>query len=112
MMARTLHLECPKAQSGSDRMRSEIPVKLPEAWRAIQAGKLARQAGLTLVRHDQQYELTLQAETLAVSGAKLPIVEESEERARLEERMDQLRSFQETLDLLYDAFLGRRLSSD
>jgi hypothetical protein len=31
----------------------------PEARRAIQSGKLPRKVGLTVVRHDQQYELTL-----------------------------------------------------
>ena len=37
-------------------------------------------SGLTLVRHDQTYELTLQAETLAVGGAKLPPPAEESER--------------------------------
>jgi hypothetical protein len=74
------------------------------ACRAIQAGKLPRKAGLTLVRHDRQYEVTLQAETLAVSGARLPAPEEAEERARLEERVTLLRHLIETLDLLYDSF--------
>ena len=63
------------------------------------------------MRHDQHYGLTIQAETLAVSGAKLPAVEEGEERARLEERVGQLRHLTETLDLLYDAFLKRRLGA-
>ena len=84
MLSRTLALECPLGQSGSESIRSEAPTKLPEARRAIQAGKLPRQAGLTLVRHDQQYELTLQAETLAVSGAKLPRVEDGEEQVQLD----------------------------
>jgi hypothetical protein len=109
MLTRTLVLDCPRALSGNETIRSDSPVKLPEARRAIQAGKLPRQAGMTLVRHDQQYELTLQAESLAVSGAKLPA---SEERARLEERVGQLRHLMETLDLLYDAFLARRLSGE
>ena len=99
MLARTLVLECPRAVSGSETIRSDGPTKLPEARRAIQAGKLPRQAGLILVRHDQQYELTLQAETLAVSGAKLPASEEGEERAKQEERVGQLRHLVETLDL-------------
>ena len=72
MLARTLVLDCPREVSGNETIRSDNPTKLPEARRAIQAGKLPRQAGMILVRHEQQYELTLQAETLAVSGAKLP----------------------------------------
>src|SRR5207244_420665 len=75
---------------------------------AIQAGKLPRKAGLTLVRHDHQYELTLHAETLAITGAKLPPAEADDERAQLEERVTLLRHLLETLDLLYDAFGHRR----
>jgi hypothetical protein len=108
MMARSLVLECPRGVTGSEAIRSAGPTKLPEARRAIQAGKLPRQAGLILVRHDSQYELTLQAESLAGSGAKLPPVEEKD-RAALEERVAQLRHLLGTLDLLYDAFLQRRL---
>lgn len=75
------------------------------------AGKLPRQAGMILVRHDQQYELTLQPEMVAVSGAKLPTIDEKDDRLRREERIGQVRHLIETLDLLYAAFLKRRLAS-
>jgi hypothetical protein len=104
MLARSLVLECPRGQTGKESISSDGPARLPEARRAIQAGKLPRKAGLTLVRHDRQYEVTLQAETLAVSGARLPAPEEAEERARLEERVTLLRHLIETLDLLFDSF--------
>jgi hypothetical protein len=104
MLARSLALECPRGVTGKESISSDGPARLPEAKRAIQAGKLPRKAGLTVVRHDQQYELTLQAESLAVSGARLPTTEEGEDRARLEERVGQLRHLIETLDLIYDAF--------
>lgn len=110
MLARTLSLECPRAQTGKETIQSDGPTRLPEARRAVQAGKLPRRVGLTIVRHDQQYDLTLAAETLAVSGARLPAPEASEERARLEERVTALRSFLETLDLLFDSFARVRLS--
>jgi hypothetical protein len=104
MFARTLLLECPRGKTGKETITSDGPTRLPEARRAIQAGKLPRRAGLTLVRHDQQYELTLHAESLAVIGAKLPAPEGEEERTRLEERIASLRGLIETLDLLFDAF--------
>jgi hypothetical protein len=104
MLARTLVLECPRGQTGKESITSDGPTRLPEARRAIQSGKLPRKIGLTLVRHDRQYELTLQAETLAVGSAKLPTPEGEEERARLEERIDILRHLVETLDLLYNQF--------
>jgi hypothetical protein len=98
--------------TGRESITSEGPSSLPEAQRAIQAGKLPRKAGLTLVRHDKQYELTLQAESLAISGAKLPPPDETEERPRLEERVTCLRHLIETLVLLYEAFTIRRLGSN
>src|SRR5207249_4556520 len=91
MLARTLVLECPRGQTGRQSLTSDGPAQLPEAHRALQAGKLPRRAGLTIVRNDQQYDLTLQAETLAVTGAKLPLSEAEEERARLEERVTRVR---------------------
>src|SRR5262245_28447610 len=102
MLARTLTLECPRGITGHETISSEGPTQLPEARRAIQSGKLPRKVGLTLVRHSQQYELTIHAETLAVGSAKLPPPDESitEARARLDERANQLRNLIETLDLL------------
>jgi hypothetical protein len=111
MLTRTLVLECPRGQTGRESISSDGPTRLPEARRAIQAGKLPRKVGLTVVRHDHQYELTLAAESLAVTGALLPAPEASDERGRLEERVTQLRHLLETLDLLYDAF-GRHRASE
>ena len=68
MLSRTLTLECPRGQTGHETITSEGPTRLPEARRAIQSGKLPRKTGITLVRHDQQYDLTLQAETLSVGS--------------------------------------------
>jgi hypothetical protein len=111
MIAKTLLLECPRGSTGKESITQDGPARLPEARRAVQAGKLPRKAGLILSRHDQQYELTFQAETLAVGAAKLPPPEALEDRARLEERVTQLRHLLETLDLLYDAFGTRRLGN-
>jgi hypothetical protein len=109
MLTRTLALECPRGQTGRETIASDSPTRLPEARRAIQAGKLPRKVGMNLVRHEQQYELTLQAESLAIAGARLPAPEGEDDRARLEERVTQVRHLLETLDLLYDAFGNHRL---
>ena len=114
MPARTLTLECPRGVTGSETIASDGPTRLPEARRAVQAGKLPRKMGLTLVRHDQQYELALHAETLAVGACKMPDLPEdvTAARAKLEERAAQVRELVETLDLLYARFLTVRLSAD
>jgi hypothetical protein len=111
MLSSTLVLECPRGQTGKESISHEGPTRLPEARRAIQAGKLPRKVGLTVVRHDAQYELTLSGESFAVTAARLPASEASEERARLEERVTQIRHLVETLDLLYDVF-GQKRNSD
>ena len=112
MLAKTLVLECPRGQTGRETITSDGPTRLPEARRAIQSGKLPRKVGMIVVRHDHQYELTLQAETLAVSGARLPAPDAADERGRLEERMTQLRHLMETLDLMYDVFSEHRAGDD
>lgn len=112
MLARTLVLECPRGQTGHETIRSEGPTRLPEALRAVQAGKWPRKVGMIMVRHDAQYDLTMQAETLAVTGAKMPPSDDEAERARLEGRIDQIRQLIETIDLLYDAFGRRRCSNE
>jgi hypothetical protein len=111
-LARTLTLECPRGQTGHETITHEGPTRLPEALRAIQSGKMPRKCGITLVRHDVQYEFTLHAESLAVSAAKIPPPEEEDDRARLEGRAQQLRDLIETLDLLFDAFGQVRFSAD
>lgn len=114
MIARSLTLECPRGMTGSGTISHEGPTRLPEAKRAVQAGKLPRKAGLTIVRHDEQYEFTIHAETLAVGSAKLPSLPEdiTEARAKLETRADQVRNLAETVDLLYDAFGKVRHSNE
>jgi hypothetical protein len=112
MVAKTLTLDCPRGESGRDCLTNEGPTRLPEAFRALQAGKLPRKAGLIIVRHDAQYELTLQAETLAVSGANLPKIEGASGHDLHSARIDSLRHLVETLDLLYDAYGRRRTGPD
>jgi hypothetical protein len=113
MLARTLNLECPRGVTGHETISHEGPTRLPEARRAIQSGKLPRKVGLTMVRHSEQYELTLHAETLAVGGAKLPPPDEgADARGKLDDRANQLRSLIETLDLLYDAFGQKRFGKE
>ena len=108
MLAKTLTLDCPRGETGRDCLTDTGPTRLPEAFRALQAGKLPRKAGLIVVRHGAQYELTLAAETLAVSGANLPKAEGASGREAQVARVDSLRHLVETLDLLYDAFARRR----
>ena len=105
---KTLRLECPRGESGKDTLTHESPVQLPEAHQAVLSGKLPRKAGLILSRCGEQYDFVLQAETISINGAKLEN-EESGGRGPLENRIQSIRHFSETIDLLFGAFYERRL---
>jgi len=113
MMARSINLECPRGQTGHETISHTGPTRLPEARRAIRSGKLPRKAGLTMVRHDQQFEVSIGAELFAVSGGKLPPCPEDVTGARekLESRVTQVRDLDEALSLLFRYFLEIRLST-
>lgn len=110
MLARSLTLECPRGVTGQAALTHESPSRLGEARYSVRSGKLPRKSGLTLVRLDQQYELSIEAETLAIGAAKLPATPDhvTTAQARNEDRVKQIRDLVETLDLLYDAFVLRR----
>lgn len=110
MIAKGLTLQCPRAATGTSTIKHEMPNRLPEANRAIQTGKLPRKAGLVLVHQGDTFEFTLQAETFALCGVKLPDVSEDtvEPRARQETRVDQLRELIRVVDGLYRTFLDVR----
>jgi len=109
MFARTLSLECPRGESGKETITAECPIVLPEAALAIRSGKLPRKAGLTLVRHGQQYDLTLQAEIFAVAGARIQMDDETDTENYREDRLGCIYDLSETLDLLFTAFFRERL---
>ncbi len=134
VIVKQLVLECPMAESGKETIVCDGPTQLPESRRAIQTGKLPRKAGLIVSRQGQQYELTLQAETFGVSSAALPKIEPDDMpgekgngsngsgdgqangngfgRARIEERVEQIRHLADTLDRMFECFLKRRLSDE
>ena len=115
MFARTLSLQCPRDESGKETIAAESPVHLPEAAQAIRTGKLPRKAGLILVRHGEEYELTLQAETFTISGAKIrteDAKEATDGQGILERRLESVRGLHETVALLFDAFCEQRIGKD
>jgi len=113
MIARKLRLDCPRGMSGRDGFAHEGPSRLPEAKRAIQGGKLPRSLGLTVVRHDDQFEFTLQPEMMSVGSCRMPSAPDdiAESRARAEWRLGAVSDLIDTIDGLYGVFLAIRLSA-
>ncbi len=106
MLSKTLTLECPVGESGKETITAESPVKLPEAMQAIQHGKLPRKTGMILVRDGQQFDLTLQAETFGISGAKIVLDEDAE--FDNDDRIEAVRTLCDTVDGLFHVFCERR----
>lgn len=109
MLNKTLSLECPRGESGRETISAEAPTRLPEALHAVRSGKLPRKMGITLVREGEQYDFVLQAESLSLNGAAIQADGDDRGRGALEERVTSIRRLSETIDLVYTAFLGRRL---
>jgi hypothetical protein len=81
---------------------------LPEARHAIRSGKLPRKTGMTVIYGGRQYDLTLQAETFGISGAKIHL-EEGEEFGD-DERIDAIRTISDTVDAMFHVFCDKRTS--
>jgi hypothetical protein len=62
------------------------------------------------VRQGDQFTFVLQAETFAVSSVKVAAPDEKTPRERELARLSSVRDLCEGLDLLYRAFLARRLT--
>lgn len=114
MIARRLSVDCPRGMTGRDGFVHEGPARLPEAKRAIQAGKLPRKLGLTIVGGDEQFEFTLEPESLVVNGGKLPPLPEDivEARAKVEHRFASVVALIEAIDALYRHFLLIRIGDE
>ena len=110
MFARTLGLDCPIGEHGKESISADSPVALPEAMLAIGMGKLPRKAGITLVREDQQFDFTLQAETFAIGSARISQIGNDDAIRDAIDRIESIRQLSETLDLLFEAFCEKRIS--
>lgn len=110
MFAKTLTLDCPRGQTGKETFTHDSPIRLPEAFRGLRAGKRPRRAGFIFVRNNLQFEFVLSAEDFSVSGLKLPSPDDDVEsvQAQREHRVAMLREFLTTMDLLFTTFLTLR----
>jgi hypothetical protein len=76
---------------------------------AIQHGKLPRKTGMTVIRDGQQFDLTLQAETFGISGAKI-VLDEDVDDFGPDDRIDAVRTLCDTVDGMFHTFCDLRTS--
>ncbi len=109
MFDRWLDLDCAYGQSGRDSLRATGPTRMPEARDGLRTGKVPRRAGLVLEANGRIFSATVNAETLALSGTKLPDVENADSpRVVFEQRIEMLRDVAQMLDGLVETFLQVR----
>lgn len=111
MVARSLALDCPRGQTGSETVRYEGPARLPEVRKALQAGKLPRQMGLTVVSEGEQYELTLHVDRWAITAGRLPAAADDLPKAtdqRQVARLEDVRAMFRAVESLFGTFLEVR----
>jgi len=94
------------------RLKGAIPASSPEAKEALRQGKLPREAKMRLVRGDREFVWTLKADSLGLSGLKLPtqLKKTDEKHEVFYERMMLLEDLDATLAALYTDFVHLRLS--
>jgi hypothetical protein len=109
MLTKTLVLECPCGENGKETISAQSPVQLVEAMHAIRSGKMPRKTGMTLIRNSQQFDLVLQAESFAISGAKIHLDEDTD--FDVNDRIDAIRTLSETVDMMFHVFCDRRTSN-
>lgn len=89
-------------------LRKGSPLVSAEAKVALLNGKKLRAARLILARGETQWGVTLDADTFAFRGLKLPKEERLDPVSRFQERMLAVTSFRETFFALYDQFISER----
>lgn len=112
MFSGGIKVEDPREMKETATLNSQSAVRMHEAKAAVKNGKLPRKAAMTVVRNDEQFSCILQAESLTVSSAKLPAPPDdvTNQRDREVHRLQCVRDLAETIDLMFQAFIGRRMS--
>ena len=91
-------------------LRSGMPAASAEGKVALRHGKVVTAARLLFARGEEETALTLKAEDLDVSAARLPAPEGESSEERLAASLASVRRMYEDLDLCYSTFLEERTS--
>jgi hypothetical protein len=100
----------PLAEREKVSIRGFDPFGGAEAGEALSTGKLPRKVGLRVVFEQNEWVMTIDSNTLALSGVKLPAQVSQGSEELFYERMRLLEQVHELVESLYAHFLGVRLS--
>jgi hypothetical protein len=100
----------PLADREKVSIRGIDPFGGAEAGESLSAGKLPRKVGLRVVFEQCEWVMTIDSNTLALSGVKLPAQVSQGSEELFYERMRLLEQIHELVAALYGHFLGVRLS--
>ena len=104
-----LTLEAYLAETERNDFRGGAPAFSEEAKTALRHGKRCEKAKLRVIKDAREWVFTLKAESLAMSGIKIPAVLSKEDSEVFYERMYLVEEIEEILEILYHQFLKIRL---
>ncbi len=99
-----------ESEKSESRLKSETPSASPEAKEALRQGKLPTKAKVRIARGPQTWTFALSADTLSISGVKIPAVITEDGDERFFERMDLVENLEALLADLFGTFLELRVS--
>ena len=104
-----LSLSCAHGLAGQHTIGDETPMRRPEARLALREGKWPRSAGLILADSSHQWEFVLGAESMAVTSAALPPVNEAEgPRDAVLQRLRSVVGLAQWIDGMLELYLHKR----
>ena len=95
-----------------DSFKGGKPTRSLEARSALKLGKMAISAKIRVIQGEQEWQFTLKAEPLMMSGIKLPEILTKDPHSQFFERMFLLEHLDRIYRNLYKQFLQVRLSKD
>lgn len=96
----------------SNVIKAENPTETSEAHAALLNGKLVSDARLRLVSGQKQWTLSVKADTLGISGVKIPALLSREDDDQLYERFMLIEEIEDTVHALFQQFMELRMDDD
>ena len=104
----SLKLETGGGIKEGSTVQAEAPSQAEEARTALRVGKKVSRARLHIDLGERQYAFGIDAETLTLSGVKLPTLLAGDDPQKLDERLRLLDELESVVDELYVGFVNLR----